>query len=376
MHNSAVFEYVRPRLLPYVDLLVRKSEVVSDLVPERLSEHTTHCVRKCLTSLLHVMHRSFKHGKPVYGDRVRKRHTDPIPLSSVRERNAVIETKERVPFFELLVCAHFRTWLILKQKRHVINALFKERRYALPEGTANLVEGVSIHLLGVYTGVMRIKASGSSKYLGILLTLVVLVALALLFDFDTLRGYVAQAGPFAPLLFILLKASTIVIAPLSGGPLYPLVGAFFGFWPGILYAVIGDFMGYTIAFTLSRKFGYPLVRKLMESQERGILPRVVSHVSQPLGFFQACIAFGFMPDVLSYAAGLSKLPYLTFILIIMPLSAVISTIMVLFGASIGSGDSVTSALLLPGIAALVMIAGALFFYRAIVQKNPAGPTEL
>lgn len=223
---------------------------------------------------------------------------------------------------------------------------------------------------------MKINASGSSKYLGILLTIGVLIAIAVFFDFDTLRGYVAQAGPLAPLLFIVLKASTVVIAPLSGGPLYPLVGAFFGFWPGILYAAIGDFIGYTIAFLLSRNFGYPLVRRFMESKERGILPRVVEHVGKPLGFFQACIALGFMPDLLSYAAGLSRLPYLTFILIIMPLSAVVSTVMVLFGASIGSGDSLTEALLIPALAVFVMGIGGFFFYRAIMKDNPAAPPEL
>lgn len=110
---------------------------------------------------------------------------------------------------------------------------------------------------------MRIKLSGSTKYLGILLTFGILFALALFFDFEVLRGYIERAGIWAPVLFIALKASTVVIAPLSGGPLYPLVGAFFGFFPGLIYAIIGDIIGYTLAFFISRKLGHPVVAKLM-----------------------------------------------------------------------------------------------------------------
>lgn len=223
---------------------------------------------------------------------------------------------------------------------------------------------------------MRITLRGNEKYLGVLLTFIALFAVAFLFDFEVLKGYVAQAGVWAPVLFILLKISTVVFAPLSGGPLYPLVGAFFGFFPGIIYALIGDFIGYTIAFFLSRKLGHPIVQKLTAGHDRTMISRIVSHVGTAKGFFQACIALGFAPDLLSYGAGLSRLPYPIFIAIIMPLSAVVSTILVLFGSALGGGGDMTYALLLPVGAIALMLVGGFFFLRAILKKDLSAPPEL
>jgi uncharacterized membrane protein YdjX (TVP38/TMEM64 family) len=215
-----------------------------------------------------------------------------------------------------------------------------------------------------------------AKFGGIALTLGALILLVLFVDFETLRGYVEKAGPWAPLLFIALKASTVVIAPLGGGPLYPLVGAFFGFFPGILYAIIGDVIGYTTAFFISRKFGYPLVRKFIEDDERSILPKIVKHVGTAKGFFLACITLGFVPDLLSYGAGLSKLRYPVFIGIIAPLSAIISTILVLFGATIGAADTFSYILILPVVGVVALAAGAYFFHQAVSKKDPSEPPTI
>ena len=223
---------------------------------------------------------------------------------------------------------------------------------------------------------MRIKVDRYAKFGGIALTLGALIVLVLFFDIDALRTQIERAGPWAPILFILLKASTVIFAPLSGGPLYPLVGAFFGFIPGLIYAIIGDFIGYTGAFFISRKFGYPLVRKFIEGNDRSILPKIVKHVGTPKGFFLACITLGFIPDLLSYGAGLSKLRYPVFIGIIMPLSAVISTLFVLFGASISGADHFSYILIVPAIGVVVMMFGAFLFYQAVTKKDPNEPPSL
>jgi len=223
---------------------------------------------------------------------------------------------------------------------------------------------------------MRIHLHRYAKFSGIIITLAALVALVLFVDLEALRDKIAETGPLAPLLFILLKASTVVIAPLSGGPLYPLIGAFFGFGPGLVYAIIGDVIGYTLAFFISRKFGYPLVRKFIESGDKSILPRIVKHVGTPKGFFLACVTLGFAPDLLSYGAGLSKLRYPVFIAIIAPLSAVVSTVLVLFGASVGHADSFSYFLIVPVVGVVVLSAGAYFFYQALTKKDPAEPPSL
>src|SRR3990167_3609477 len=59
---------------------------------------------------------------------------------------------------------------------------------------------------------------------GIGLTILVIVILAFFIDIGSLRVWVEKVGIWGPIVFILLKISTVVIAPLSGSPLYPLAG--------------------------------------------------------------------------------------------------------------------------------------------------------
>jgi uncharacterized membrane protein YdjX (TVP38/TMEM64 family) len=212
------------------------------------------------------------------------------------------------------------------------------------------------------------KATEQLNISGIVLTLVVLFGLAFFIDIETVKGFIERAGMFAPLLFILMKASTVVIAPLSGAPLYPIVGAFFGFWPGYLYVVIGDFLGYSIAFWLARKFGYPLVTKFISSKETSLLARIVKHVGTPKGFFHMCLTCGALPELVSYGAGLSKLPYPIFIGILLPLASVASAVFVFFGSTLSAENSISMALIMPVVAMGIMAVGGWFFLKGIKEE--------
>ncbi|MEK7135121.1 MAG: VTT domain-containing protein [Patescibacteria group bacterium] len=119
------------------------------------------------------------------------------------------------------------------------------------------------------------------NFWGLGLTVLVIIAIAYFIDLSSVKVWVEQAGVWGPLVFILLKTSTIVIAPLSGSPLYPLVGLLFGFWPGFLYVVVGDALGYSIAFLLSRIFGKKLINKFLSNQEEGTLGKVIAHAGTP-----------------------------------------------------------------------------------------------
>ncbi|MDB5264820.1 MAG: hypothetical protein JWN64_391 [Parcubacteria group bacterium] len=213
------------------------------------------------------------------------------------------------------------------------------------------------------------KPSEQLGILGLLLTVGVLVLVALFVDIGDLKNLVLSAGPFGPLVFILLKITTIVIAPLSGAPLYPLVGLFFGFWPGILYVLIGDFLGYTIAFFISRRFGYPLVRKLIAGNERSLLARIVEHVGTVKGFIKVCVTCIAAPELISYGTGLSRLPYPIFISILLPINSIISITLVLLGANLDfSNGSLLITIGLPLVGGVVMLTGAYLFLRGIKEK--------
>lgn len=219
------------------------------------------------------------------------------------------------------------------------------------------------------------KPSEQLNLTGIGITVLVLIGIALFVDISDVRGYIEEAGAIAPLLVVLLKASTVVFVPLSGGPVYPIVGALFGFWPGILYVALGDFLGYTIAFFLSRKLGLPVLKRFFDAKEDSVLARIMRHAGTPKGFFQMCLTFGAMPELIAYGGGLSKIRYPVAMAIMMPLSLIGSTIFVFFGATLGADGSLGPALILPLAAFFIMALGGWFFLRAILKKDPTLPKE-
>lgn len=204
---------------------------------------------------------------------------------------------------------------------------------------------------------------------GLLVTIGALILIAFFVDIETLKTLVVNAGPLAPLVFIILKASTVIIAPLSGAPLYPLVGIFFGFWPGFLYVLIGDFLGYTGAFFLSRTFGYPLVRKMIATNEHGLLARIVSHIGTPRGMFHMCLTCFALPELISYGAGLSRIPYPIFISMLLPLSALLSASLVFFGSLLDlSQGSLLVTIGMPLVGTAVVLLGGWFFLRGVNKR--------
>lgn len=210
------------------------------------------------------------------------------------------------------------------------------------------------------------KPTEQLNFVGAGVTLVVIILLAVFIDIGSLKIWVEKAGVWGPAVFILLKISTIVIAPLSGSPLYPLVGLIFGFWPGILYAAIGDFLGYTIAFYISRILGRQVVLKLISSKEGGLLSRIVDHIGSTKGFLQALVMFFGIPELLAYGAGLSHLSYIRFISILWPIVIMFTAILVFFGSILEpSTESVLIGFALPIAGVLAMMIGGFFFMRGI-----------
>ena len=208
------------------------------------------------------------------------------------------------------------------------------------------------------------------NFWGIGLTILFLIVLSFFVDIDSLKEWVLTAGAWAPLVFILLKMSTVVFAPLSGGPLYPIAGLLFGFWPGLLYMQVGDFLGYSISFMISRIWGRKIVLKLISGKEKGLLAKIIDHIGDTKGFVHACFSFFPMPELLSYGAGLSRMPYTKFILILQPLSMIASAIFVYMGSRFDfSNQSILISLGIPLMGIMVMATGGWLFMKGVKNKE-------
>jgi len=208
------------------------------------------------------------------------------------------------------------------------------------------------------------------SFIPLAITILGLIAVAWFVDLGSVKIWVESAGVWGPLIFILLKITTIVIAPLSGAPLYPVVGILFGFWHGALYVEIGDFLGYTIAFSISRLYGRKMVDKFISSKEESVLSRVIGHVGTPRGFLHACLTLFAMPELLAYGAGLTRLPFRNFILILMPLSIIASSIFVFFGSLLNpSSSSLWIGLGIPLLGAAAILIGGTLFAKSVMKDK-------
>ncbi len=215
----------------------------------------------------------------------------------------------------------------------------------------------------------NLKPTEQMNFMGIGLTILVIVAIAFFIDMSSLRILVEKVGIWGPIVFVLLKISTVVVAPLSGSPLYPLAGLIFGFWPGILYIAIGDFLAHTTTFFISRIFGQKIVFKFLSGKEESIVARIVDHIGDTKGFFQACLTCFALPEVLSYGAGLSRLPYLKFIGILMPFLILVASLLVFFGSILKpNSESLLIALIIPALGVLAIMIGGSLFIKSLRQK--------
>ncbi len=118
---------------------------------------------------------------------------------------------------------------------------------------------------------------------------------------------------FIPILIIVWRAISIVIAPLPGGVLsfafIPIIGWFLA-W---LYGSIGVVIGATLAFYLARKFREPFVKRFVPLERLHKLEEKMSQKTEFFAFLGIRLTTAPIMDFVSYIAGLSKISYKKFI---------------------------------------------------------------
>lgn len=126
-------------------------------------------------------------------------------------------------------------------------------------------------------------------------------------DQPRVQAWIAGFGPWGPLALI---GMIVVQTVLSVSPVSLLAAAsayVFGFWGGVFYTFIGMGLGSSINMLLGRRFGRPLVDKLIDPKSMATFDRFTQQRG-PL-FFLIIFVMPWVPDDLAcYAIGLSRLP--------------------------------------------------------------------
>jgi len=137
----------------------------------------------------------------------------------------------------------------------------------------------------------------------------------LLSDPARVKAFLLEQGGWAPLAFVLLHAAQVILAPIPGQALDMLGGYLFGTFLGTFYSLAGMFLGSAVAFLLARRFGRPLVERVVNSRT---LARLDDYARRRgLAFFFLVFLFPFLPDdVACFLAGLTPLPFPSFALVV------------------------------------------------------------
>lgn len=197
--------------------------------------------------------------------------------------------------------------------------------------------------------------------------------LATLADGDALRQFIVGLGVAGPLAVIGLMTFAILVSPLPSAPIALAAGAAYGHTWGTLYIVLGSELGALIAFGLARVLGKEALHRWFGDR----LPK--TRLRSQGGLMAIVFASRLLPfisfDVVSYAAGLTKLTLWRFALATLAGILPASFLLAHFGGEMATGelDKMLYAVLLLGL--LTGIPLAVHFLRERKRRREASALD-
>lgn len=188
---------------------------------------------------------------------------------------------------------------------------------------------------------------------------------------DRARELVISAGPWAPVVFILLQIAQVVIAPIPGNITGFAGGYLFDWLPALIYSTIGCAIGFTIVFFLSRKLGRPFIEYFFSKKHIERFDYIAENNGVLVLFLIFLIPI-FPDDLICYIAGLTSIPIRTLVLISL-LGRFPSTLLIsLTGA--GLAESNTNLVVVVSVI-MVIVMGVAYWQRTRLEKWAKRLTE-
>jgi len=169
-------------------------------------------------------------------------------------------------------------------------------------------------------------------------TYVVMALILRAIGLENAHRYIAQAGPLAPLIFIPICAVSLIVAPLSGSSIYIVGGALFGKGYAFILSLVATLIGCNVNFWISRKFGRKVAARFIGHSNMDELDKTIQRIKSHHSVFYMTLIMPLSQDIVSYAAGLTKLRYRDFLI------ALIISAPIIVGAYIFLGTSLLEAL--------------------------------
>ena len=122
---------------------------------------------------------------------------------------------------------------------------------------------------------------------------------------DQITNQLQAAGPFGPILFMLLMATAVVISPIPSLPLDLAAGATFGVTLGTVYAVLGAEVGAVLSFLIGPSLGREALTRLLRIDISFCERCSDRHLALFVLLSRLLPIFSF--DLVSYGAGLTNM---------------------------------------------------------------------
>lgn len=124
-------------------------------------------------------------------------------------------------------------------------------------------------------------------------------------------------GALGPIIFIFLQIVQVVLPIIPGGASCLAGVLLFGSVWGFIYNYVGMIIGSIIVFLLARRYGIRFVKKICDEEK---VDKYVGYIRKKKfeKIFIICILLpGFPDDLLCYVAGVSKLTFKRFLIILL-----------------------------------------------------------
>lgn len=129
-----------------------------------------------------------------------------------------------------------------------------------------------------------------------------------IFSPSELREIIEKVGIWGPIIVILYCVAAHVVAPLVGSPIFLASIVIYGVWRTAIFYYIASLISATINFYISRRLGRPWVKKIGGTKILNQTDKIVNKLGDKILIF--CRLFGWsLFDVISYAAGLTKISF-------------------------------------------------------------------
>lgn len=190
-------------------------------------------------------------------------------------------------------------------------------------------------------------------------------------DAEPFRDWVEARGALGVAVFILVMAVSVLFAPIPNVPIFIAAGLAWGPVLGTLYCMAGLTLGSTAAFVLARKFGRRHLPRLIGHHAASRLDSMVDNMGGRVVFWTRLMP-GVNFDWISFVAGMTSVPFRTFIVFSFLGMLPPTAITVAMGDALTKNPAITLAL--GGFWVVSILATAGYFWMR--RKHWRGPTPV